>query len=394
MILVSLAWCAHGLVGPTVWHHHRINLRQSATIESSSSDGSSSRLSRGEVASKLNRALEEQSPHKPLEPISRYAVYIRELWRANETRSAHDCCAPPRSTSLRSRATTGVGLGIVFTAWIFSSDAAFALGMAAQAIVAQLEYFRMAIASGAAPARRIVVCSSLAMLYAACYAPSLHELVFPLAGTWIMLWFLLMRPNCSSINDISTTLMGLFYTAYLPSWWVRLRCAPAWETAVPPFHVHPFLSYLVVDPAKLSTAVAVWWTCLGVAVSDIGAYFGGKRFGTRSLKSIGLGAAAKASPNKTLEGALSGFAASAAVATLGAAAMRWPYWPLAGPLYGLLVSMVALVGDLTASMLKRDGDVKDFGDLLPGHGGLLDRLDGFIFVPPLAYCLLPKLLPA
>lgn len=331
-------------------------------------------------------------------PMYRYALYVRDLWRANETRSALHCCIPSRS-SLGSRARTGVGLGALFTAWIFSSDPCFAIGMGLQALVAQLEYFRMAIASGAAPARRIVMCSSVAMMYAACYAPSLHELVFPLAGTWIMLWFLLMRPNCSSINDISTTLMGLFYTAYLPSWWVRLRCSPGWDLAVASSAGAAaggggvgIASCLFVPPEKMLAAVAVWWTCLGVAAADIGAYFGGKKFGKRSLASIGLGAAGKASPNKTLEGALSGFLASALVGTAAAFFMKWPLWAVTGPLYGLAVSMVALVGDLTASMLKRDSHVKDFGNLLPGHGGLLDRLDGFIFVAPLAFVCLPKLL--
>jgi phosphatidate cytidylyltransferase len=62
-------------------------------------------------------------------------------------------------------------------------------------------------------------------------------------------------------------------------------------------------------------------------------------------------------------------------------------------LYGAGVATVALVGDLTASMLKRDGHVKDFGNVFPGHGGILDRLDGFIFVAPLAFCVLPRLAP-
>ena len=315
------------------------------------------------------------------------ARYVRELWVAKVTEDASS-----RRSSLRSRVGTGVGLGILFTLWIFSNDAIFALGMGLQAMLAQLEYFRMAIASGAMPARRIVLCSSAAMLWAACAAPNIHELVFPLAGTWIMLWLLLMRPNCSSINDISATLMGLFYTAYLPSWWVRLRCSDAWSGSPPlaGLGLPPVVATLLAPHA--SAAIATWWTCLAVASADIGAYFGGKRFGKRSLKAIGLGAAAKASPNKTIEGAISGFMASALVSGLAAAVMRWPYPLLLGPAYGLLLSMVALVGDLTASMLKRDGHFKDFGDLLPGHGGLLDRLDGFIFVAPVAFIVLTKIM--
>ena len=61
--------------------------------------------------------------------------------------------------------------------------------------------------------------------------------------------------------------------------------------------------------------------------------------------------------------------------------------------YGAGVATIALVGDLTASMLKRDADVKDFGHLFPGHGGILDRLDSFFFVAPLAFGVLPRLAP-
>mmetsp|Transcript_23330 Transcript_23330/g.30257 ORF Transcript_23330/g.30257 Transcript_23330/m.30257 type:complete len:277 (+) Transcript_23330:197-1027(+) len=270
-----------------------------------------------------------------------------------------------------------------------------------QVVIAQLEYFRMAMANGATPARRIVLCSSFFMLAAACLAPGLHEVIFPLAGTWIMLWLLLMRPNCSSMTDISTTLMGLFYTAYLPSWWVRLRCSPTWDLALiassdgttAAFDLSAFAPSIVapIITSNSLASVAVWWTCLAVAVADIGAYFGGKRFGKRSLRSIGLGAAAKASPNKTIEGALSGFAAAALTTSIAAYIMHWRLPFILGPIFGLAISMTALVGDLTASMLKRDSKIKDFGSFLPGHGGLLDRLDGFIFVAPLAYCLLPKL---
>ena len=56
---------------------------------------------------------------------------------------------------------------------------------------------------------------------------------------------------------------------------------------------------------------------------------------------------------------------------LGAYLMKWPYWPVLGFLYGISISFIALVGDLTASMMKRDAGVKDSGNILPGHGGLI-----------------------
>ena len=81
--------------------------------------------------------------------------------------------------------------------------------------------------------------------------------------------------------------------------------------------------------------------------------FGGKAFGRTPLGAISPAAGAT-SPSKTVEGALSGIAATAVVATLGARAMGWPAPLRSGPLYGALIGVVALLGDLTASMFKRD----------------------------------------
>ena len=318
--------------------------------------------------------------------IGRYVSYLEELWRADTVVKAHDDVEEVGQTTLGTRVATGVALGFIFSAWVFSTPSLFAAGHALQAIAAGLEYFRVAIIQGAAPARKIACTTTCVLMAVACHAPSMHELVFPLATTWMMVWLLLARRACSTIQDISTTLMGLVYTAYLPSWWVRLRCAPNWATVKGTTHwLAPQLTH--------RGAQHVWWTCLSIACADIGAYFGGKRFGKHSLDKVGLGAAAKASPNKTTEGAVSGLVSAGLCSYIGALFLRWPN-PSLGFVYGAGVATIALVGDLTASMLKRDADVKDFGHLFPGHGGILDRLDSFFFVAPLAFCVLPRLAPA
>jgi phosphatidate cytidylyltransferase len=103
-----------------------------------------------------------------------------------------------------------------------------------------------------------------------------------------------------------------------------------------------------------------------IAAADVGAYFGGRRFGRHKL-------APHVSPGKTWEGFAAGMLAAAAVAMLGAYLFQKPFWPWL--LLCELVALVSVVGDLTESMFKRHVGLKDSGRLLPGHGGILDRID-------------------
>ena len=104
-------------------------------------------------------------------------------------------------------------------------------------------------------------------------------------------------------------------------------------------------------------------------------------------------AAGAASPNKSIEGFLGGMACCMGVTVWGARVMGWPMPVATGSVYGVILSIISLVGDLTASMMKRDANVKDGGDILPGHGGLLDRIDSYMFTAPIAYIYVTLLLP-
>lgn len=118
----------------------------------------------------------------------------------------------------------------------------------------------------------------------------------------------------------------------------------------------------------------VLWLVLLVVAADVGAYFTGRGLGRRKL-------APRVSPGKTLEGALGGLVMVALVAWAGALHFGLPAPAVVA--FGCAVGIFSVIGDLTESMFKRAAGLKDSGALLPGHGGVLDRIDSVTAAAPL-----------
>ena len=258
----------------------------------------------------------------------------------------------------------------------------FTLCFAIIVYLGQLEYFQLVRAKGMIPAGKTTLVVSQALLVISTLSPILADAVMPVAGTFIC-FYLLFQPKFASIADISASILGLFYGGYLPSYWVRLRSLGAngdlpFGGYFPSFPL-PTLQEL---PQGLTITLLAFF-CIWAA--DIGAYVFGKFFGRTRLTDI--------SPKKTVEGAVFGVMASVVVATIGAWHLGWAGAPLSGMALGLLIGIASLLGDLTESMMKRDAGVKDSGQLIPGHGGILDRADSYVFTAPLVYYFVTLLLP-
>jgi phosphatidate cytidylyltransferase len=131
---------------------------------------------------------------------------------------------------------------------------------------------------------------------------------------------------------------------------------------------------------RLEAVEWIYFLYLCVWSSDSAAYYLGKHFGRHKLY-------VTVSPKKTVEGAVGSIIGGGLAAVISG----WWFFQSQGLLFlvfaGVLIGAVSIVGDLVESMLKRDADIKDSGGLLPGHGGVLDRLDSVLFAGPVLYML-------
>jgi phosphatidate cytidylyltransferase len=262
------------------------------------------------------------------------------------------------------------------------------MAIAIVVFLGQQEYFNLVRSRGITPAVKTTMFVSQILLAISTLDTSLADAIMPIAGTLIC-FYLLFQPKLATIADISASIMGLFYVGYLPSYWVRLREIGHITSRNLPLDGYWPSNWQDIGQGNFTslptglTATVLAFLCIWAA--DIGAYIIGKFFGKTHLSDI--------SPKKTVEGAVFGIIASVAVAIAGSHFLHFPYSPITGVTLGLIIGIASLLGDLTESLLKRDAGVKDSGQLIPGHGGILDRTDSYIFTAPLVYYFMTLLIP-
>ncbi len=170
----------------------------------------------------------------------------------------------------------------------------------------------------------------------------------------LFLYALLTRRQLSEfLPAFSITMMGILYVSWLLSHLVFIR---GWTDG------ERYIFYLLL----------IVWS------GDTGAYYAGSFFGKHKL-------APMISPKKTVEGALGGLAASLAASFIAKFTFLQHLSYRDCIVLALLMAVIAQLGDLCESMIKRGLDVKDSGKILPGHGGILDRVDGVMFAAPVLY---------
>jgi CDP-diglyceride synthetase len=274
---------------------------------------------------------------------------------------------PSSGRDMQSAAITGVALlAIALVAISIGPAVALALIVLVVALSAG-ELFNALRVAGYQPATLLGLAASIAMPLAVYWrGEQAVPLILGLSVIFGLLWFLVGVSTELPVMNLGVTLLGIVYVGVLGSFGAAMlemgnRLGGGNGTGL-------LLAAIVVTIAY-----------------DIGAFFAGTSFGRTPLTSV--------SPNKTVEGLIGGSIASfvAAIVFFGVIKQIEP-WDAQGGLLdaaflGLVGAIMAPLGDLGESLVKRDLGIKDMGSVLPGHGGFLDRFDALLFVLPAVYFL-------
>ncbi len=240
------------------------------------------------------------------------------------------------------------------------------------AVLALFELYSMFQAGGFVPRRRTgyfsVVLFVLAAVIGTRTGLELSGSALAIAIMVSLGYEVLFQERDAQLLNWSLTLTGAAYVGWTLAHFVLLR------------HIqHPLRGL----GALLPFGAGAVWIFLVFAItmaSDTAAYFVGKRFGRTRM-------APYVSPSKSWEGAIGGGVAAMIASAVAVVLLGLPVSVWGGMLLGLIGSAAGQIGDLAESLIKRQLGVKDSGNLIPGHGGLLDRIDSLLFTTPIVYYL-------
>jgi phosphatidate cytidylyltransferase len=275
---------------------------------------------------------------------------------------------PPRTVGgrdLKIAIITGLGLAALFLVLISIGPAPFFVLAFVVLILAQAEFYAAASKTSYSPATALGLVSGAVLLIGTfTRGEAAAGLVLFLTIVFSFVWYMAHEQKGSILIDIGITLLGIAYVPLLGS----------------------FAGLILRRGLNEGCDVATF-TCDGrgiiiavigaAALFDVLAFAAGSQFGKRPL-------ARKISPKKTIEGA--GLATVGMLVIVPPIAMwlgPWNYWQ--GLIFVFIMCIAATLGDLVESMIKRDLNIKDMGNIFPGHGGALDRIDALLFALPLGY---------
>lgn len=289
-----------------------------------------------------------------------------------------DASAAPKSggsdRNLLMATVTGLGLAALALGSLYIGEIPGLIVATAILGLATAEFFNAMRTVGYNPATLLGIATTVGLSVAVYWkSTAAYPVVLFLAVVVALLWFLMGNSSGRPVPNLGITLLGIGYISVLGSFAALLLSSDsvvATESGLLQFESN--------GTGLLFAAI------LATVAYDIGAYFVGRTMGRTPLSAH--------SPNKSLEGVVGGAVASILVSVIVIGGFDIAPWGSSPGgfadtiILGVVAAVAATLGDLCESMLKRDLGVKDMGTMLPGHGGILDRFDGLLFVMPAIWC--------
>jgi phosphatidate cytidylyltransferase len=284
-----------------------------------------------------------------------------------DSANAASAASPRNKSSLAQRVLSAVALLPLFIALVWWSI----WSVAATVVVATLIAFRQ---GGFHPRTAVGIGSALSIISAIALQPlASSSLILPIVTLIIIVSLVveLAYPNQEgALPSWALTLAGAFYLAWLLSHFILLRALdiPLRDSIFKNLGMQPGVAW-------------IYYICAITWIQDSAAYFVGRSFGRHKLAPI-------LSPKKTWEGAIGGMIGAIVTGVVCISLLGLPISLLQGALLGLVGGFAGPLGDLSESLIKRQVGLKDAGNLIPGHGGILDRADSLLFTGPILYYLI------